>query len=61
MKDLISDIIIRAIQEKAKDDPIIGGFLTTLLFEEAGHPEIWQYTKYYMNKIEECSKKRQEQ
>ncbi|GAI57554.1 unnamed protein product [marine sediment metagenome] len=56
MKELISEIIIRAVREESKGDQAIEGFLVNLLFEEARHPEVWQFKKPYMKKIEERSK-----
>lgn len=61
MKDLISEIIIKAVREECKGDEAIEGLLINFLFEEARHLEVWQYKNHYIKKIEEHSKEWQGQ
>ena len=53
----LNERILKMLDEKMADSPIVIDLLKELLNEESNHSGLWRYKGFYKNKIEEFLKK----
>ena len=54
----INESILKGIKKNCEGDEILRNFLTTLLYEEASHPnKSWRWREFYLKNIKTQSEK----